>query len=97
MGHGEHAVSKDLPGRRRIRGTATRALAAPLALVLLAALAAPVLAQSRAEIRVRIVGLQSDRGELRWALYDKKATFATKDGPILKGARPIKNLSLIHI
>ena len=91
MGHGEHAVSRDLPGRRRIGGTAARALAALLALGLLAALAAPVLAQSRGEIRVRVVGLQSDQGELRWALYDKKATFATKDGPILKGARPIKN------
>ena len=58
---------------------------------LLAALAAPVLAQSRGEIRVKVVGLQSDQGELRWALYDKKDTFATKDGPIVKGARPIKN------
>ena len=91
MGHGERAVSKDLPGRRRIGGTAARALTTLLAVGLLAALAAPVLAQSRGEIRVKVVGFQSDQGELRWALYDKKETFATKDGPILKGARPIKN------
>jgi uncharacterized protein (DUF2141 family) len=69
-------------------GTAARAVAGLLALLLLAA---PVLAQSRGEIRVKVVGLQSDQGELRWALYDKKAHFATKDGPILKGTRPIKN------
>ena len=91
MGHGEHAVSKDLPGRRRIRGTATRALAAPLALVLLAALASVTHAQSKGELRVKVTGLQSDQGELRWALYNKKEGFATKDGPIVKGVRPIKN------
>jgi uncharacterized protein (DUF2141 family) len=91
VGHGEHAVSTDFPGRWRIGGTAARVLAALLGVLLLAALAAPVRAQSRAEIRVKVVGLQSDQGELRWALYDKKATFATKDGPIVKGARPVKN------
>jgi uncharacterized protein (DUF2141 family) len=91
VSHGENAVSMDLPGRRRIGGTAARAMAGLLALLLLAALAVPVLAQSRGEIRVKVVGLQSDKGELRWALYDKKATFATKDGPLVKGARPIKN------
>jgi uncharacterized protein (DUF2141 family) len=81
----------DLPGRWWIGGAAARVLGALLGVLLLAALTAPVRAQSRAEIRVKVVGLQSDQGELRWALYDKKATFATKDGPIVKGARPIKN------
>ena len=38
-----------------------------------------------------MVGLASDEGELRFGLYNKKETFATDDGPIVKGARPIKN------
>jgi uncharacterized protein (DUF2141 family) len=91
VGHGERTVSKDLPCRRRIGSPAMGAMAGLFAVLLLAALAAPVVAQSRGEIRVKVVGLQSDQGELRWALYDRKATFATKDGPIIKGARPIKN------
>jgi uncharacterized protein (DUF2141 family) len=62
-----------------------------LALLLLGLLGAAVQAQQRGEIRVTVVGLKSDEGELRWALYDKKATFATKDGPMRKGALPIKN------
>jgi hypothetical protein len=45
-------------------------------------LAAPALADERGEIRVRVVDLRSSQGELRLGLYDKKATFATKDGPI---------------
>ena len=49
------------------------------------------LAESKGEIRVKVVGLKSDQGQLRWGLYDKKDTFATKDGPIVKGARPIKD------
>ena len=42
-------------------------------------------------IRVKVVGLKSDDGELRWALYNKKETFATKDGPIVKGRGRIQN------
>ena len=40
---------------------------------------------------MKVVGSQSDQGELRFGLYDKKETFATKDGPIVKGAHPIKS------
>ena len=85
MGHARNGVSGCLRGRRRIG----RLAVAGGVLVLL--LASGALAQSRGEIRVKVVGLKSDQGELRWALYDKKATFATKDGPLIKGARPIKN------
>jgi uncharacterized protein (DUF2141 family) len=49
------------------------------------------LAEPKGEIRVKVVGLKSDQGQLRWGLYNKKDTFATKDGPIVKGARPIKD------
>jgi uncharacterized protein (DUF2141 family) len=49
------------------------------------------LAESKGEIRVKVLGLRSDQGELRFALYARKETFATKDGPVVKGARPIKN------
>jgi uncharacterized protein (DUF2141 family) len=63
-----------------------------MAMGLLLALApSPVGAEQRGEIRVKVVGLASDEGELRFALYNKKETFATADGPIVKGARPIKN------
>lgn len=61
------------------------------ALLLALVLAGPVLAQQRGEIRVKVVGLRSDQGELRFALYDKKATFATKEGPLVRGAHPIRN------
>jgi len=61
------------------------------AILLLCLLGAPARAEERGEIRVKVVGLKSDAGELRFALYDKKATFATKDGPIVRGARPIRN------
>jgi uncharacterized protein (DUF2141 family) len=54
-------------------------------------LASSALAQERGEIRVKVVGLRSDQGVLRFGLYNKKETFATKDGPIVKGAHPIKN------
>jgi uncharacterized protein (DUF2141 family) len=60
-----------------------------LALVLVLGAASPGLAQQRGEIRVKVAGLRSDQGKLRFGLYDKKETFATKDGPIVKGARPI--------
>jgi uncharacterized protein (DUF2141 family) len=75
--------------RRPTRGPGRRVGTALLLLALLAA--APIGAEPRAEIRVRVVGLKSDQGELRWALYNKKETFATKDGPMAKGARPITN------
>jgi uncharacterized protein (DUF2141 family) len=61
--------------------------------VLLALALAPTLspAESKGEIRVKVVGLKSDDGDLRFGLYNKKETFATSDGPIVKGARPIRN------
>jgi uncharacterized protein (DUF2141 family) len=71
-------------GRRVGRGLAGAAL---LGLLVPSA----TLAEPKGEIRVKVVGLRSDQGELRFGLYDKKDTFATKDGPIVKGARPIKN------
>jgi uncharacterized protein (DUF2141 family) len=51
----------------------------------------PSPAESKGEIRVKVVGLLSDAGELRFGLYNRKETFATSDGPIVKGARPIRN------
>jgi uncharacterized protein (DUF2141 family) len=48
-------------------------------------------AQDRGEIRVKVVGLRSDQGVLRFGLFDKKETFATEDGAIVGGAHPIKN------
>jgi uncharacterized protein (DUF2141 family) len=48
-------------------------------------------ADGRGELRVHVVGLRSDAGTLRWGLFDKKETFATKDGPMRKGVQPIKN------
>jgi uncharacterized protein (DUF2141 family) len=48
-------------------------------------------AELRGELRVKVTGLRSDAGALRWGLFDKKETFATKDGPIRKGVRPLKN------
>jgi len=91
VGHRDNAVWIDLPGRRRTGGTAARGIAGVLALLLVAALASVTHAQSKGELRVKVTGLQSDQGELRWALYNKKEGFATKDGPIVKGVRPIKN------
>jgi uncharacterized protein (DUF2141 family) len=54
-------------------------------------LASSALAEERGEIRVKVAGLKSDQGVLRFGLYNKKETFATKDGPIVKGVKPIKN------
>jgi uncharacterized protein (DUF2141 family) len=48
-------------------------------------------AEMKGTIRVKVVGLKSDDGELRWGLYNKKETFATKDGPIVKGRGRIQN------
>ena len=65
-------------------------LAGVLALGTLAG--APVArAQDRGEIRVKVVGLQSDRGALRFGLYDRKETFATEGGAVVSGVRPIAN------
>lgn len=49
------------------------------------------LGQERGEIRVKVVGLRSDQGVLRFGLYNKKETFATEDGTVASGARPIAN------
>jgi uncharacterized protein (DUF2141 family) len=75
-------------GWRHSSGVVVRGLVAGLLLGLLGG--APAVAQQRGEIRVKVVGLQSDQGALRWALYNKKEGFATEDGPIAKGVRPIK-------
>jgi uncharacterized protein (DUF2141 family) len=48
-------------------------------------------AERRGEIHVRVTGLQSDAGALRFGLFDRKETFATSDGPVVKGTRAIKN------
>jgi uncharacterized protein (DUF2141 family) len=76
-------------GWRQLGGMVSRSLGTGALLALVSA--SPILAQQRGEIRVKVVGLGSDQGELRFGLYNKKETFATKDGPIIKGARPIKN------
>jgi uncharacterized protein (DUF2141 family) len=49
------------------------------------------LAQERGEIHVKVVGLRSDQGALRFGLYDKKAGFATAEGVLVGGVRPIRN------
>lgn len=75
--------------RRWVRGVVGRGLGVGALLGLL--LPSPALAEPKGEIRVKVVGLRSDEGELRFGLYANKKTFATKDGPITKGARPIRN------
>lgn len=62
-----------------------------LSVLLLALVSVSSPAEPKGEIRVKVVGLQSDEGELRFGLYNKKETFATGDGPIVKGARPIRH------
>ena len=52
---------------------------------------APGRTEPAGEIRVKVVGLKSDEGALRFGLYDRRETFATSDGPIVKGTRPILN------
>jgi uncharacterized protein (DUF2141 family) len=60
--------------------------------VLLLALAPPAApAESTGELRVKVVGLASDDGMVRFALYDKKEGFATSEGSIAKGSRTVKN------
>jgi uncharacterized protein (DUF2141 family) len=74
------------------RTLAGKDLGRAIGLGLLLALApAPTRAEPTGEIRVKVVGLASDEGAVRFGLYNKKETFATSDGPIVKGARPIKN------
>jgi uncharacterized protein (DUF2141 family) len=75
--------------RRRVRRVVGYGLGVAALLALL--LPSGTLAEPLGEIRVTVVGLRSDEGELRFGLYANKETFATKDGPIVKGARPIKN------
>jgi uncharacterized protein (DUF2141 family) len=75
--------------RRWVRVVLSQGLGVGALLGLL--LPSPTLAEPKGEIRVKVVGLRSDQGELRFGLYANKATFATKDGPIVKGARPIRN------
>jgi uncharacterized protein (DUF2141 family) len=75
-------------GWRHSSGIVALGLAAGVLLGLLCG--APAVAQQRGEIRVKVIGLKSDQGALRWGLYNKKETFATEDGAIAKGARPIK-------
>jgi uncharacterized protein (DUF2141 family) len=54
-------------------------------------LAVSALAEERGEIRVKVVGLQSDQGVLRWGLYDRKEAFATEGGARASGVRSIQN------
>ncbi|HWC03298.1 MAG TPA: DUF2141 domain-containing protein [Methylomirabilota bacterium] len=75
-------------GRRMLRGAVPWGVAGSL---LLALTPPSTSVEMKGEIQVRVVGLRSDDGELRWGLYNRKETFATKDGPIAKGARPIRN------
>ena len=72
---------------RRSRGWVLRGLLG----VLLGLAPSLATAESTGEIRVTVVGLASDEGMVRFALYDKKETFATSEGPIAKGARKVKN------
>jgi uncharacterized protein (DUF2141 family) len=54
-------------------------------------LAVSALGQQHGEIRVKVVGLHSDQGVLRFGLYNKKEAFATDNGTVASGARPIAN------
>jgi uncharacterized protein (DUF2141 family) len=60
-------------------------------LLLLALIPWPSAAATTGEIRVKVVGLQSDQGEVRFGLYNRKEGFATKAAVVAKGAHPIKN------
>jgi uncharacterized protein (DUF2141 family) len=74
------------PDRRR------RPLALSLLLLaLIALIASSSSAETTGDIRVKVVGFQSDQGELRFGLYNKKDGFATKEGVVAKGVQPIKN------
>ena len=88
-GHTRKPVAMTRGGWRRPGGIVSAALGASVLLALTSA--SPALAQQRGEIRVKVVGLRSDQGELRFGLYDRKETFATKDGPVLAGGRRIRH------
>jgi uncharacterized protein (DUF2141 family) len=75
-------------GWRPAPGIAGRAVGVVALWVLLAAAGG---AQDRGEIHVKVVGLQSDQGAVRFGLYDRKETFATEGGAIVSGVRPIRN------
>jgi uncharacterized protein (DUF2141 family) len=72
-------------GARRLRTLA------PSLLLFLALVPWPSPAGTTGDIRVKVVGLQSDQGEVRFGLYNKKEGFATKEAVVAKGAHPIKN------
>jgi uncharacterized protein (DUF2141 family) len=71
--------------RRRLRAVA------PSLLLCLALVPWPSPAGTTGDIRVKVVGLQSDQGEVRFGLYNKKEGFATREAVIAKGAHAIKN------
>jgi uncharacterized protein (DUF2141 family) len=79
----EHKPSQPHRYRRR------RALVPSL--LLLALIPWPSPAATTGEIRVKVVGLQSDQGEVRFGLYNRKEGFATKAAVVVKGVHPIKN------
>jgi uncharacterized protein (DUF2141 family) len=77
--------------RRRWRPIAGLVGCGVAVVVLGGMLAATAFAQEQGEIRVKVVGLRSDQGVLRFGLYNKKETFATEGGTVASGARPITN------
>jgi uncharacterized protein (DUF2141 family) len=60
-------------------------------LLLLTLIASPSPAATTGEIRVKVLGLQSDQGEVRFGLYNRKEGFATKEAVVVKGVHSIKN------
>ena len=78
------------PDRRRVV-TVLASLVAAALLLALPAPSSPAATASHGEIRVKVLGLKSDQGRLRFGLYNKKETFATSEGPVVKGSHPIKN------
>jgi uncharacterized protein (DUF2141 family) len=75
--------------RRRAWRAIVGAGLASVAFGLVGASATP--ATPHGEIRVRVTGLQSDAGQLRFGLFDRKETFATSGGAVVEGGRPIHN------
>ena len=49
---------------------------------------APV-AEASAELEVRVGGIESDSGEVVFALFDSEDAFRARRGPVAKGRRPI--------
>jgi uncharacterized protein (DUF2141 family) len=85
----QHTIFMDQHTRQPRRDRRRQALV--LSLLLLALIPWPSPAAMTGEIRVKVVGLQSDQGEVRFGLYNKKEGFATKDAVVAKGARSIKD------